>query len=212
VSEGTRPRLPWAPRLRALQADPAPVLPLLEALRDDPAEYVRRSVANNLNDISKDHPGLVLDVCRRWMADAGPERRALVRHALRTLSRAGDPDALAVLGFDGPDGFTVPGITLTPVAPRIGGTLRVECTVANGGESPAAALVHLRVHFVKARGTAPKTFLMGERDIPGGGVAPLRKTVSLRQHSTRTHRPGAHRLEVLVNGAVMGARTFELLP
>lgn len=73
VSEGTRPRLPWAGRLRRFQHDPSPVLELLEMLRDDPEEYVRRSVANNLNDIAKDHPDLLVDVARRWLTDASPE-------------------------------------------------------------------------------------------------------------------------------------------
>jgi HEAT repeat protein len=70
VSEGTRPRLPWASRLPAFQRDPAPVLALLERLKDDPALYVRRSVANNLNDIGKDHPALLADTARAWLQDA----------------------------------------------------------------------------------------------------------------------------------------------
>lgn len=211
VSEGTRPRLPWAPRLRGFQADPSPVLPLLEALRDDPAPYVRRSVANNLNDISKDHPAVVLAICRAWLVDAPPERRALVRHALRTLSRAGDPEALALLGFRG-DGLGVDGFAADPPDPRIGTSVRVACTVRNDGTEPATALVHLRVWFVKARGTGARTFLMSERTIPPGAAAPLRTTVSLRQHTTRTHRPGEHRIMVLVNGVPCAEAAFTLRP
>ena len=90
VSEGTRPRLPWASRLRDFQEDPSPVLELLEELKDDPQEYVRRSVANNLNDISKDHPDRVVAVARRWWVEGGPHRQKLVRHALRTLIKRGD--------------------------------------------------------------------------------------------------------------------------
>ena len=83
VSEGTRPRLPWAPRLRAFQLDPRPVLELLELLKDDPALYVRRSVANNLNDIGKDHPALLTAVAKRWLRGASAERQWIVNHALR---------------------------------------------------------------------------------------------------------------------------------
>ena len=209
VSEGTRPRLPWAPRLRGLQADPSPLLPLLEALRDDPAEYVRRSVANNLNDISKDHPAVTLEVCRRWMDGAPPPRRALVRHALRTLSRAGDPQALAILGFGG-GALRVTGVSLDPPDPRVGESVRLSCTVANDGPGAARALVHATVHFVKARGTGAKTFILGEREIPGAGTGELRTTVSLRQHTTRTHRPGTHRVEVRINGVVAAETAFEL--
>ena len=75
VSEGARPRLPWASRLRAFQEDPRPVIALLELLKDDPERYVQRSVANNLNDIGKDHPGVAVDLCRRWFDDASPARR-----------------------------------------------------------------------------------------------------------------------------------------
>lgn len=209
VSEGTRTRLPWAPRLRALQADPSPVLPLLEALRDDPSEYVRRSVANNLNDIAKDHPDVTLAVCRAWLADAPPARRALVRHALRTLTRAGHPEAIALLGFGGA-GLRATAPVADPPDPRIGGSVRVTCTVHNDGPGPAAVLVHLRVHFVTARGTGARTFLMAEREIPAGGRAPVRATVSLRQHTTRTHRPGRHRFEVVVNGAPAAEGAFTL--
>lgn len=99
VSEGTRPRLPWAPRLRRFQVDPAPVLDLLELLKDDPSLYVRRSVANNLNDIGKDHPNLLVATCRRWMARPTEARRWVVRHALRSAIKRGDAAALGVLGF-----------------------------------------------------------------------------------------------------------------
>jgi len=211
VSEGTRPRLPWAPRLRAFVEDPSPVLPLLEALRDDPAPYVRRSVANNLNDISKDHPEVTLAVCRTWLEDAPPGRRGLVRHALRTLTRAGHPEAIALLGFGG-DGMRVTDLVADPPDPRIGGSVRVTCTVRNDGAVTATALVHLRVAFVKARGTGLKTFLVGERVIPPGAAAAMRATVSLRQHTTRTHRPGDHGIEILVNGAPGAQGRFTLLP
>ena len=90
VSEGSRPRLPWGMQLKALIADPAPTLPLLEALQDDPSEYARRSVANHLNDIAKDHPALVVDWVERHLSGATPERRALLKHASRTLIKQGD--------------------------------------------------------------------------------------------------------------------------
>lgn len=93
-SEGARPRLPWAARLRAFIADPTPLLPLLEALRDDPDLYVRRSVANHVGDIAKDHPTLALALCRRWLAGATSERRWLIRHALRYPANKGMPDAM----------------------------------------------------------------------------------------------------------------------
>jgi 3-methyladenine DNA glycosylase AlkC len=95
-SEGTRPRLPWAPRIPAFVRDPRPVLPILEALKDDPSLYVRRSVANHLGDIAKDHPELALSACERWLAGASNERRWVIRHALRHPARKGVPAALAL--------------------------------------------------------------------------------------------------------------------
>jgi 3-methyladenine DNA glycosylase AlkC len=93
-SEGPRPRLPWAARLPALVRDPSPSLPLLEALKDDPELYVRRSVANHLGDIAKDHPALVFDLCTRWLEGASPERRWLIRHAVRHPAKHGHKTAL----------------------------------------------------------------------------------------------------------------------
>jgi 3-methyladenine DNA glycosylase AlkC len=213
VSEGTRPRLPWAPRLRAFVADPAPVVPLLEALRDDPSEYVRRSVANNLNDISKDHPGLVVELATRWMDDAPPERRRLVRHALRTLLKAGDPAALAALGLDAAGPVVVRGLRVEPSPARIGGRAAVVLEVVNEGAAPVRSLVHLRVHFVTARGgTSPRVFVVREATLAPGERAELRKTISLRQHTTRTHHPGEHRIEVVVNGREGAEATVQVLP
>src|SRR5262249_59566100 len=98
VREGTRPRLPWAPRLRAFQEDPRPVIALLELLKDDPERYVQRSVANNLNDIAKDHPDVAIETCRRWLDGASEDRAWIVRHALRTLVKKGDRRALNAIG------------------------------------------------------------------------------------------------------------------
>lgn len=93
-SEGTRTRLPWAVRLPAFIADPGPVLPILEALRDDRSLYVRRSVANNLGDIAKDHPERVFDLCERWLDGASAERRWVIRHALRYPAKKGAARAI----------------------------------------------------------------------------------------------------------------------
>jgi 3-methyladenine DNA glycosylase AlkC len=93
-SEGTRPRLPWASRLQGFIRDPRPVLPILEALKDDPDLYVRRSVANHLGDIAKDHPELVFEICERWLAGANDERRWLIRHAVRHPAKKGVKAAL----------------------------------------------------------------------------------------------------------------------
>jgi 3-methyladenine DNA glycosylase AlkC len=95
-SEGIRPRLPWGMRIPALVHDPRPALPILEALKDDPELYVRRSVANHLGDIAKDHPGLAFELCERWAKGASEERKWLLRHAVRHPAKKGVEAALHI--------------------------------------------------------------------------------------------------------------------
>ncbi len=211
ASEGSRPRLPWAPRLRRFQLDPAPVLELLEMLKDDPSLYVRRSVANNLNDIGKDHPELLVATCRRWMTDATGERRWLIRHALRFAVKRGDPDALDVLGFRAATRAEIEGIVIEPSRPRIGGTMRVSAVVINAGSHRTSFNVDLRIHFVKAGGRkGPKVFKVREVELDPGERVAVSKVVSLRQQTTRTHHPGTHRVEIIVNGTGHPLGSFEL--
>ncbi|MDH5647035.1 MAG: DNA alkylation repair protein [Candidatus Heimdallarchaeota archaeon] len=93
-SEGSRPRLPWAPRIPAFVEDPLPILPILESLKNDQSLYVRRSVANSLGDIAKDHPELVFDICELWLSDASKELKWVIRHALRHPAKKGNEVAL----------------------------------------------------------------------------------------------------------------------
>ena len=212
VSEGTRPRLPWAPRLRNFQEDPSPVLELLEVLRDDPDEYVRRSVANNLNEIDKDHPELVVEVTSRWWLDASGDRKRLVRHALRTLVKAGNAGALAVLGYGAESPIEIRTVTCTPEVIEIGGKVRIEVDLENTSDEEARALIDLRIYFVKANGSInPKVFKGAELKLEARGVATVGKSVSLAQHSTRKHYPGTHRVEVMLNGVAYPGDEFEIV-
>ena len=211
VSEGTRPRLPWAPRLRDFQDDPRPVLELLDLLKDDPELLVRRSVANNLNDIGKDNPAALVETCRRWMRDATPERSWLVRHALRSAVKRGEPEALEILGFVPATGVRVREIHIAPPVVSIGESVTFSVELANEGSTTKQLLVELRVHFVKANGRpSPKVFALKELGLQPSGSARLTKTISLAQHTTRTHYPGQHRVEVVVNGRASGAAVFDV--
>jgi 3-methyladenine DNA glycosylase AlkC len=150
VSEGSRPRLPWGLQLKALVADPSPTLPLLRALQDDPSEYVRRSVANHLNDIAKDHPALVADWLRTHLPDAPPARRTLLRHASRTLIKAGDRRCWP------PGGWTSPSRARPrwrcPAAAAGGRVLRAALSLQSGAARPQKLAVDYAVHHVKADG------------------------------------------------------------
>jgi 3-methyladenine DNA glycosylase AlkC len=212
VSEGTRPRLPWAGRLRRFQQDPSPVLALLELLKDDPEPYVRRSVANNLNDIGKDHPAVLVDVARRWMEGASAERRALVRHALRTLVKHGHPGALAVLGFGRKADVTIEDAVIAPKRVSKGGKVVVTFSVRSTARRPQQVLVDLRVHFVKATGRAsPKVFKLKSATLAAGATMSCRKTVTLADLTTRQHYPGRHLVEALVNGHALPIGAFTLI-
>ncbi len=206
VSEGTRPRLPWAPRLRHFQKDPAPVLALLERLKDDSALYVRRSVANSLNDIAKDHPDLVVDVCRRWLDGASPDRQWIVKHALRSLVKAGHRGALSLLGAGAAPKIRLEKIRVSPSRIRKGGRIECTFTLTSTSRTTQDLLVDYVVHYVKADGrTSPKVFKLTRLPLGRHESAPLRFTVATADLTTRKHYPSRHRLELQVNG-----RTFPL--
>jgi 3-methyladenine DNA glycosylase AlkC len=212
VSEGSRPRLPWASRLPAFQRDPAPVLALLERLKDDPELYVRRSVANNLNDIGKDHPALLADTATAWLRKATPERRWIVQHALRTAVKRGEAGALAALGFGGAADVAIGQPSITPQSAVIGGTLAVAFDVTNTTAQPQRVLVDFAVHYVKANGQArAKVFKLKTLDLAAHETQRVGKQVSLAEMTTRKHYPGVHRVEAIINGRAQPLGSFELL-
>lgn len=211
VSEGTRPRLPWAPRLPAFQANPQLALPLLDALKDDPSSYVRRSVANHLGDIAKDHPDLAVGTARTWLQGASAPREALVRHGLRFLIKRGDAAALDALGVGHAVALDVRAARVLPARARIGDKVRIEAELHNPTPQPQRVLADLKVHYVKAHGgTAPKVFKLQTLDIAPGATLAVGKTLSLQQMTTRTHYPGAHQVELVLNGRPQSLGQFQL--
>jgi len=211
VSEGTRPRLPWAPRLPAFQKDPQLALPLLDALKDDPSSYVRRSVANHLGDIAKDHPDLAVGTARTWLQGAPAPREALVRHGLRFLIKRGDAGALDALGVGHAVALDVRAARVLPARARIGDKVRIEAELHNPTSLPQRVLADLKVHYVKAHGgAAPKVFKLQTLDIPAGATVAVGKTLSLQQMTTRTHYPGAHQVELVLNGRSQPLGQFQL--
>ncbi len=212
VSEGTRPRLPWGSRLRRFQENPAPVIALLELFKDDPEIYVRRSVANNLNDIGKDHPDVLLSVARRWMKSASPERAALVRHALRSLVKQGDPGALALLGYGGAPKVSIENVVIDPKRVAKGEKVIIGFNLRSRARKSQRILVDLRVHFVKANGKpTPKVFKLKSAELYPKETATFRKTITLAELTTRKHHPGRHEVEALINGTAFSLGSFQLI-
>lgn len=211
VSEGTRPRLPWGKRIPALIEAPKGGLALIERLRDDESEYVRRSVANHLNDVAKDHPALAVAVCRRWAERASPQRMALIRHALRTLVKQGDPDALAVLGFDPGASVRVADFTVSPKAIRLGEAVRFAFTVSSTAREPQPLVIDYAVHHVKKSGErTKKTFKLATLTLEPRASASFDRRHALRTITTRTYHSGRHALELYVNGQPHGLVEFDL--
>ena len=211
VSEGSRPRLPWASRLRAFQKDPAPVLELLELLKDDPELYVRRSVANNLNDIGKDHPEILVGVAQRWLRNATEQRRWIINHALRSAIKRTERGALETLGFGTAANVTVRNVSIAPARPQIGQRVTVRLEVVNRETVVQRVLVDLRVHFVKANGqTSARTFKLKPLDLQGKQSVAMQKSISLAQLTTRKHYPGTHSVEVLLNGKARRLGAFDV--
>ena len=210
VSEGTRPRLPWGQQLKALIADPSPNLPLLRALQDDGSAYVRRSVANHLNDIAKDHPGLVAQWLEEHLLEAPDERRALLRHASRTLIKQGDARVLRAWGL----GRRFAGEARLVVAPRrivLGGSLRLQLTLVSSSRQAQKLVIDYAVHHVKADGsTSPKVFKGWTIELAAHERRSLEKSHPVRPITTRRYHAGRHEIELLVNGAAVARASFDL--
>ena len=210
VSEGSRPRLPWGLRLQALVADPSPTLPWLQVLQDDPSAYVRRSVANHLNDIAKDHPGRVADWLATHLPGASAERTALLRHASRGLVKAGDAAVLAAWGLGAAFGGRV-ALTVSPTALAIGDVLAITLDLQSTAPTPQRLAIDYAVHHVKAGGhTTPKVFKGWVIELAPGEQRQLVKRHAMRLVTTRRYHPGAHAVDVRVNGQVLAEVGFQL--
>jgi 3-methyladenine DNA glycosylase AlkC len=212
VSEGTRLRLPWAMRVPWLDQHPERVVELLELLKDDPATLVRRSVANNLNDLGKVHPALLAQTCERWLADATAERRALVDHALRSAVKRGDERALRLLGYGGKPSVSVENVRFSPTRVSIGGRVILTFDVQSTTRVEQDLLVDVAVHFVKASGKpSRKVFKVKRVSLAARDRIELRMNISLAVHTTRKPHAGKHKVDVIVNGTVFPAGSFEVL-
>ena len=209
VSEGTRPRLPWAGRLPRFIEDPMPAIALLDRLFDDDSLYVRRSVANHLNDIAKDHPGVALATARRW-AGASTHGDYVVRHGMRTLVKQGNPDALGLLGFDSDVPVAIEELACAPSSIEIGDETTLAFSLR--AERDARVVIDYVVHFQGARGPkAGKVFKLAVRDLPGGKSVAFERRHRFETVSVRKIHPGIHRIEVQVNGRILGETTVDVL-
>ncbi len=212
ATEGCRPRLPWALAVPSLKADPSPILPILEQLRNDPSEDVRRSVANNLNDIAKDHPQVVIDTLHGWREHETDTLPALMHHALRTLVKQGSTDALALLGYSSEGAFTVTNLTITPQEISIGGELTFSFMLVSHSDTPQHVMVDYVLYLAGAQGKPrSKVFKLAKTLLQPGESRIFSKRHSFRPITTRKYYPGEHAIAVQVNGILGAKQDFMLI-
>jgi 3-methyladenine DNA glycosylase AlkC len=205
ASEGCRPRLPWAMALPMFKKDPAPILPILEALKQDKSDYVRRSVANNLNDMAKDNPQVVIDLLRHWNTINDENVRWIIRHALRSLVKQGHSEALELLGYGSSAAFEVKNLTVEPAEISLGSEVRLAFLLVSRSTRTQNLMVDYVVHHMKANGRhAPKTFKLAKVSMPPGAEIVLSKKHSFRPITTRRYYPGEHIIEIQINGKRCG--------
>jgi 3-methyladenine DNA glycosylase AlkC len=210
ASEGSRPRLPWSFRLDAVLTDPRLTTPILERLRADDSLYVRKSVANHLNDFSKDHVKYVVDLLGSWDLKH-PHTAWIAKHASRTLIKAGHVDALALFAFDSKVKVRVDDLTTSPKRLKLGDALEVNFTVVSEAARAQQLVIDYAIHYRKAGGsTSRKVFKLKEVELEARAALNITKRQRIVDFSTRKHYPGEHVVEVMVNGKVRAQVSFDL--
>lgn len=212
ASEGSRPRLPWGARLNAIVEKPDLTAPILETLKSDPALYVRKSVANHLNDIAKDHPDWMLDRVESWDS-TNADTRWIIRHALRTLVKKGHPRALALLGVDATASAHVQirAFTASPARITLGETVQLSAELVSKAKKPLPLVIDYVIHYVKASGKASaKVFKWAEPRLAPGKPLVLTKRQTIRDFTTRQHHAGLHKVELQINGHRLAEASFQL--
>lgn len=210
ASEGIRPRLPWAMALPAFKKDPTPLLPILELLNQDESEYVRKSVANNLNDISKDHPQTVLQIVKNWQG-LSKQTDWIVKHASRGLLKQGHTEALSAFGLNPKLKVSVSDFKLSKQKLNIGDSFTFEFKVQLLEKKAQPIRLEYRIYFMKSNGKpSGKIFQIGTYDISPQQKLPFKKSHSFEERTTRKHYPGKHRITLVVNGSEQAELDFIL--
>jgi len=209
ATEGCRPRLPWAIALPLFKKNPQPVLKILKILMNDESEYVRRSVANNLNDISKDNPEIVLDWARQWLGQNSNTDK-IIKHACRTLLKQGNQNALMLFGFTEPEHIRISQFSLQPKV-ALNENLPFSFLLVSKDKQLGMCRIEFAIDFVKANGSlSRKVFKIAEADYAEKEKR-VTKYFSFKKISTRKYYAGKHRLTIIVNGVEQISKPFNLV-
>jgi 3-methyladenine DNA glycosylase AlkC len=207
-SEGCRPRLPWAMGVPGLKEDPSAILPILENLKEDPSEYVRRSVANNLNDIAKDHPQLVLRIAKSWQGKS-VHTDWIIKHGCRTLLKKGDHSALYLHGFNPHCKARVEDFTLSRQKVKVGEYLEFKFNFKNNEKRPANFRLEYAIDYITSSGkTSRKIFKINENEYGPKESASISRKQSFKDFTTRKHYKGKHFISILINGKKQVEKEF----
>lgn len=210
ASEGSRSRLPWAMAVPALKKDPAKILQVLERLKNDPSEWVRRSVANSLNDIAKDHPQIVLDIAKKW-SGISKETDAIIKHGSRTLLKQGHTEILKHYGLDGKH-ISVSNFKIIRPKIKVGEHLEFSFEVTNKSKSTQKVRLEYAVYFQKQNGQlSKKVFKISERDYSPQMTEQILRKQSFAPITTRKYYAGLHQLSIITNGEEKVIADFELI-
>jgi 3-methyladenine DNA glycosylase AlkC len=210
ASEGSRPRLPWAMAIPALKKDPASLLPILENLKQDASESVRRSVANNLNDIAKDHPDIMIQLAKQWSGQS-KETDAIIKHGSRTLLKQGHPQILKQYGLDGKH-IHISDLTTEQLKVAIGEHLTFNFTARNSSKKEQMVRLEYGVYYQKSKGhLARKVYKISERIYQPSEEINITRKQSFKLITTRKFHTGKHQLSIIANGEEKVVVDFELV-
>jgi len=209
-SEGCRSRLPWAMALPKFKKDPSLIIPVLEKLKNDDSEFVRRSVANNLNDISKDNPDMALDICKKWQGKS-KETDWIIKHACRGMLKAGNKRALMLFGFGDPKNVDIEDLGFSEEVVKLGDKLQFTFNLINKEKKLTKIRLEYCVYYMKANGKlAGKIFQISEKSCKPGKLTYKRNQAFVNM-STRKHYPGKHEIAIIVNGEEKTRKAFQLI-
>ncbi len=210
ATEGCRPRLPWAMAIPFLKKNPDPIMPILENLKNDVSESVRRSVANNLNDISKDNPKKVIGIVKKWKG-ATKETDSLTKHACRTLLKQGNSEVMRLFGFGKIDKIKITDFKILTEIVKIGGFLEFSFKISNTSNTTSKIRLEYGLYYQKANGSlSKKVFKISEKDYLKKSITKISRKQSFKVISTRKFHIGKHQVSIVVNGIELEKIDFEL--
>lgn len=210
ASEGCRPQLPWGKALVSFKEDPTPILPILEKLKTDPSLYVRKSVANNLNDMSKTHPDLVITIAKNWYGK-NKDTDWIVTHGCRTLLKKGNREVLSLLGYGDMTSLTVKDFSLQRNSIAIGEDATFSFLLSAKTETKAR--LEYAIDYVKTNGKrSRKIFQLSKRSLQENEERFYTKKHSFRDTNSRKHHSGQHLITLIVNGIEKATAELELTP